>query len=251
MRIVVCSRHVYAVDDEVELNDASTDIDDDFRDAGINEWDQAALEAALRLRDDGTELDIALLTVADRGADPILRRLLAMGADKACRVECDSDLTGDPVATASVLAQAIVDFAPDLVLTGVQTADHSNGATGAALAGLLGWPCLAVVKSFDLDGSNAQVRCELEGGLIAKMQVGLPAVLSIQTGHYLPRYANFRAIKQAEQKELKVVSVEPPEKTLKLRRMFLPQSDNEVEVLGDDPAAVAASIVEIVRELRP
>lgn len=250
MRIVVCSRHVYAVDEEVELNASGTDVDPDLRDAGISEWDQAALEAALRLKDDGVATEVVVLSVADDEADPVLRRLLAMGADRARRLEPEGELTGDPVAVARVLAEAIRSEGADLVLTGVQTADQSNGATGAALAGLLDWPSLAVVKQFDVQDGALRARCELEGGAAAEFTASLPAVMSVQTGHYAPRYANLRAIKKAEEKELTVNPVALPASRQKLRRMYVPQSDNQVELLGEDPADVAARIIEIVKEAR-
>lgn len=248
MRIVVCSRQVYSVDDEIELNDAGTDVDPDFRDTGISEWDQAALEAALRLKDEGAATEVIALSVAGEEADPILRRLLAMGADRARRVELDSELVGNPIGTARVLAEAIQSESPDLVLMGVQTADQSNGATSAALAGILDWPSLAVVKEFALEGSAVRAKCELEGGSAAEFTATLPAVMSVQTGHYLPRYANLRAIKQADAKELTVTTASAPEGKQKLRKMYVPQSDNQVELLGEDPADVAARIIDIVKE---
>ena len=250
MRIVICARQVFTVDDDVELNEAATDVDGDFRDAGISEWDQAAVEAALRLRDDGLEVEIVLVAAADEEADPILRRLLAMGADRARRIEVAADLTGDPVATAHVLAHAVRDEAPDLVLTGALAADQGNGATGSALAGLLDWPALAVVKKLAISDGTCRAERELEGGAIAATTVRLPAVVSVQTGHYQPRYANLRAIKQAEAKELAVEAADPPERRQRLRRMFVPVSDNEVALLGDDPANVAARIFEIVEAAR-
>ena len=46
---------------------------------------------------------------------------------------------------------------------------------------------------------------ELEGGLVERLRIGLPALLTIQTGINQPRYANLRAIKQAREKPLEVV----------------------------------------------
>ena len=43
---------------------------------------------------------------------------------------------------------------------------------------------------------------ELEGGLVDVVEVDTPALLTIQTGINQPRYANLRAIKQAEQQEV-------------------------------------------------
>ena len=47
------------------------------------------------------------------------------------------------------------------------------------------------------------VERELEGGLVEVLRIGLPALLTIQTGINEPRYANLRAIKQAREKPLR------------------------------------------------
>ena len=87
----------------------------------------------------------------------------------------------------------------------MQSSDAVQGATGVALAELLGLPRVAVAKKVELQGGKAVVHRELEGGMIDVTEVDTPAVLTIQTGINEPRYATLRAIKQAEQKEIEVV----------------------------------------------
>ena len=136
-----------------------------------------------------------------------MRRCLAMGADRAIRVAGESIPPGDPITTAKALAGVVRGEGPDLVLCGVQSSDAVQGATGTALAELLGLPRVAVVKKLEYDGaaSKAVVHRELEGGLVEVTEVETPALLTIQTGINEPRYANLRAIKQAEQQEITVV----------------------------------------------
>ena len=74
-------------------------------------------------------------------------------------------------------------------------------------------------------------------------------MLTIQTGINEPRYATLRAIKQAEQKEIDVR--EPGDlgtPASRVRRMFVPPKGEGAEMLGEDPAAVAQRIKEIVEE---
>src|SRR5205823_7462881 len=113
---------------------------------------------------------------------------LAMGADRAIRLDAEPL---DPLSTARALAGAIESESPDLVLTGVQSADSVQGSTGAALAALLGLPRVAVVTKVEWNGSGpATVDRELEGGLVDVVEVDTPALLTIQTGINEPRYAN-------------------------------------------------------------
>jgi electron transfer flavoprotein beta subunit len=187
-----------------------------------------------------------VVTVGDAESEGALRRCLAMGADRAIRVAAEPL---DPVSTAQALAGVIAAESPDLVLTGVQSADSVQGSTGVALAELLGLPRVAVITKLDWDGSGpATVNRELEGGLVDVVELDTPAVLTIQTGINEPRYANLRAIKQAEQHEIAVVDADPGEPAYRVRRMFTPPRGEGAELLDGDPAAVAQRIVELVRE---
>jgi electron transfer flavoprotein beta subunit len=186
------------------------------------------------------------VTVGDEEAGAVLRRCLAMGADRAIRIDARPV---DPISTARALAGVVAAESPDLVLAGVQSADSVQGATGVALAGLLGLPRVAVVKQLDWDGAGpATVHRELEGGLIDVVEVDTPAVLTIQTGINEPRYATLRAIKQAEQHEIAVVAADAGEPAYRVRRMFPPARGEGAQMIDGGPAAVAQRIVELVQE---
>ncbi len=186
------------------------------------------------------------MTAGDEQAEAVLRRCLAMGADRAIRVDSQPL---DPVSTARALAAVVTAEAPDLVLTGVQSADSVQGSTGAALAELVGLPRVAVVTKLDWNGSGpATVDRELEGGLVDVVEVDTPAVLTIQTGINQPRYANLRAIKQAEQHEISVVVADAGDPAYRVRRMFTPPRGAGAEMLDGGPAQVAQRILELVRE---
>jgi electron transfer flavoprotein beta subunit len=231
--------------DEVEFTADGRDVDPDFLDRALNEWDACAVEEALRVRERlGGE--VVVVTVGDAGAEGTLRRCLAMGAERAIRVDAGPV---DPVSTARGLAAAVAGESPDLVLTGVQSADSVQGSTGVALAELLGLPRVAVVTKLEWSGSGpATVDRELEGGLVDVVEVDIPALLTIQTGINEPRYANLRAIKQAEQQEIAVVPADTGEPAYRVRRMFTPPRGAGAELLDGSPAEVARRIVELVRE---
>ena len=247
MRIVVCVKQVLALGDEVEFADDGLDVDPDYLEPALNEWDSFAAEEALRLRERlGGE--VILVTCGGEGSEKALRRCLAMGADRAIRVE---GVEGhDPISIARALAEVVRGESPDLVLCGVQSSDSVQAATGTALAELLGLPRVAVVTKLDWDGSGpATVHRELEGGLIAITEVDTPALLTIQTGINEPRYANLRAIKQAEQVEIDVRQAsDGGSPDYRVRRMFAPPKGEGAEILDGNPAEVARRIAEILQE---
>jgi electron transfer flavoprotein beta subunit len=212
----------------------------------LNEWDACAVEEAIQIRERLGEGEVVVVTVGDEEAEGALRSCLAMGTDRAVRVDAEPR---DPISTARALAEVVAAESPDLVLTGVQSADSVQGSTGVALAELLGLPRVAVVTKIEWSGSGpATVDRELEGGLVDVVEVDTPALLTIQTGINQPRYANLRAIKQAEQQEIAVVGADVGEPAYRVRRMFSPPRGSGAELLEGNAAQVAQQIAELLKE---
>ncbi len=251
MKTVVCVKQVAVLGDEVEFTDDGRDVDPDYLDLALNEWDSYATEEALRIREHraGEGDEVVVVSVGDRKVEEALRRCLAMGADRATRI--DRAGSADPITLARLLAPVVEREEPDLVFCGVQSSDAVQAATGTALAELLGLPRVAVVTriEWDADAARATVHRELEGGLVDVAEVDTPALLTIQTGINQPRYATLRAIKQAEQKEIEVVSPdEEGEPAYRVRRMFAPSKGEGAQMLDGTPADIALRIKEIVEE---
>lgn len=259
MRFVVCVKQVAALDDEFEMLDDGSDVDPDFVERDLNEWDRFAVEAALQLRDAAGEGDVIVITVGDEEADEALLACLAMGADGAIRIWDDALAGADAMAVAGVLAAALRAETPELVLCGVQSSDSVNGATGVALAAHLGLPRVAVVRDLEYDaaGRQATVERELEGGLVEILRVQCPALLTVQTGINEPRYATLRAVKQAREKPLDVLGLDAVGldtgaagalAASRSRGLAHPEKTAGAQMLDGSPAEVAARIAEIVRE---
>ncbi len=246
MKTVVCIKQVMQLGDEVEFTDDGLDVDPDYLDPALNEWDSFATEEALRLRERlGGE--VVLVTCGPKESEAALRRCLAMGADRAIRVE---GVDRDPFSVARALADIVRAEDADLVLCGVQSSDAVQAATGTALAELLDLPCAAVVTKLEYSGDGtAVVDRELEGGLVDRVEIDTPAVLTIQTGINEPRYANLRAIKQAEQIEIDVRGASGGGMpAYRVRRMFVPERGEGAEMIDGNPTEIAARIASLVKE---
>jgi len=207
MKILVTVKQVTAVDDEFEIDGLA--IDDRYVTADLNEWDEYAVEAAVQLAESFDNVEVVTVTIGDADTEETIRQALAKGADRAVRVWDDAladTAMLDPATKARLLAAVAREEDPDLVLTGVQSADDSLGATGLTLAEQLGMEWAAVVNDLELapDEGVAHVHRELEGGVEELTDVQLPAVLTIQTGINDPRYASLRGIRQAQSKDLAV-----------------------------------------------
>jgi electron transfer flavoprotein beta subunit len=247
LKVLVCVKQVAVLGDEVEFTEDERDVDPDYLDFALNEWDTYATEEALRLVEAAGSGEVVVVSVGDEDSEDAMRRCLAMGADRGVRVETEEKL--DPMQVARALAEVAQGESPDLVFAGVQSSDSVQAATGGALAALLDLPSVAVVTKIELGDGKATVHRELEGGLVDIVEVDTPAVLTIQTGINEPRYATLRAIKQAEEKD---IDVRRPgdlgEPAYRVRKMFVPPKGEGAEMLDGGATEVAQRIREIVQE---
>ena len=259
MKIVVPVKQVAVLDEDFEMLQDRPGVDPDAIEWELNEWDDFSVEAALQLREAEGDGEVVVVSLGDEEAEEGLRACLAKGADRAQRVWDDGLEGADPLAVARVLAAAVERESPDLVLCGVQSSDGVHGATGVALAAHLRLPRVAVVKALDYDAGarSVTVERELEGGLVELLRVGLPALLTIQTGINEPRYANLRAIKQAKEKPLEVLGLSElrleegavaAAAGARMRSMAPPEAGGGAEMLNGSAAAVAERIAAIVKE---
>lgn len=260
MKILVAIKQVANLDDEFEIRDDGKDVDHDYCDYEINEWDDYSLEEALQIKENNeNEGEIVVVTIGPEDAEEELRKCLGKGADRGIRVWDDAIAGSDQFVTAKILAKVVEKENPDMVFIGVMAADHAFAQTGISVAQILGWPHAAVVCNLEYSpgASQAALRRELEGGLEEEGTIDCPAVLTIQLGINSPRYASLRGIKQAASKPLDVLTlsdlglgvddVGDAGSVSRIRRMFIPEKAH-AELIEGTPAEQAARLAEIIKE---
>jgi electron transfer flavoprotein beta subunit len=203
MEILVCVKRVPdTAENEIEIMADGTGIAEEDLVYSVNEWDNYAVEEAIQIRDK-VGGSVTVITVGDDESEEVLRREMAMGADKGILLADDAFESSDGRGIASILKAEIEKGQYDLVLTGAQ-ADDGAGQVGGMLAAMLDWPYASLVNLIDTqDGQKIKVGREIEGGNQEMNEIELPCVLSIQTGINEPRYVGIRGIR-------KVASVEIP-----------------------------------------
>ncbi len=146
----------------------------------MNPFDEYALEAALRMLENGaTGERSGELVIVSLGGDDLqtMRQALAMGADRGIHVQADEG-TIDSFVVAKAL-KAIVDAEkPDLVLMGKQAVDGDSNTVGQALAEMLGWPMATFAMSIAVSGNQLTVGREVDTGVLT-VKVTLPAVVTV------------------------------------------------------------------------
>ncbi len=147
-----------------------------------NPFDEYALEAALRLTENGQQPktragEVVVVTFGPKETETTLRGALATGADKAIRVDTtDDQLDGDLVARA--LKALVEKEKPDVVLMGKQAVDGDSNQVGQLLAEYLDWPQATFAATIHEEAGALLVGREVDGG-VAKLRVKLPAVVTV------------------------------------------------------------------------
>ena len=183
----------------------------------INPFDEIALEAAIRWRETGDAALVTVITVGPLAWESYLHTALAMGADRAFRVEAPADL--EPLLVAHCLAGLAREDGTDLLFTGRQAVDTAHNQTGEMTAALLGWGQVSHAIHVTHQAGEAVVLREVENGL-ERWAVTLPAVITVEwrlngiheTGG--PRYASLPNIMKARRKPLERLSPDRWGKTL-------------------------------------
>ncbi len=203
MKILVPTKCVPDPDQKIRIRDDATGIDDQDTVYVMNPFDAIAIEEAIQIRE-RSEQEVQVLAVGigpDSSADheAILRSALAMGADRALLVASDAAL--DPWNVARILQALVQREQPDLVLMGKQAVDDDANQTGQFLAALLDWPQAMFASRIEFVEGDVHVARETDAG-IETVQIGLPAVITVDLRLNEPRYASLASQIRAKKKPL-------------------------------------------------
>jgi electron transfer flavoprotein beta subunit len=240
MKILVCVSKTPDTTAKIAFTDNNTK----FAEAGvqwiINPYDEwYALVRAIELKEADASTVIHLITVGGADADPVIRKALALGGDEAIRINADPV---DTYFVAAQIAEVAKNGGYDLIFTGKETIDYNNGALGGMLAELLDLPYVALASSFQISGTTATVKREVQGGE-ETVEVALPLVVSCQKGMAEARIPNMRGIMAARTKPLKVVEPIAVEPLTTVAEFTLPPAKAGVKLVAPD------NVEELVRLL--
>ncbi len=226
----------------------------------VNGFDMNAIEAALRLRDNGADVEITVFSVGTGFALDVMKKTLAIGADRLVLVDDEATQSLDALGTAKVLAAAIArDGGADLVLAGRQASDWDQAHVPIMLSELMNAPLVNLVRALALgqDGNTFEVERVAEGGF-QRIQCPRPAVMTVTNELGEARYANLRGIMAATRKRPETMTLADlgledlaQNASLEMTRLFVPVSDSSVEIIqGEDDAASGRMLALRLREAK-
>lgn len=207
MNIVACYKIVYDEQDVVVKPDRTLS----FERAAlkIGDYDLNAVEAGAQLAVEHDATLIGLTAGGDSVMDSKIRKaILARGPQENVAVRDDAlDMAGS-LKTAHVLAAAVRNLGDvDLILCGEGSADRYAQQVGIQLGEVLGLPTINGVTSIDLEEGVARVE-RVAGAEVERLEIPLPAVLSVVADMNTPRIPSMKDILNAGKKPSRVLSLD-------------------------------------------
>lgn len=207
MKILVCISNVPDTTTKINFSADNKDLVTSGIQYIINPYDEIALTRALELTE-GSGGTVTVINVGESTTDPTIRKALAIGATDAIRVNA---APRDAFFVASQIAAVAKSNNYDLILTGRESIDYNGSQVAAMIGELLDFPSVSICKSLKIEGTNAILEREIEGGKEI-IQCPMPIVASASEGMAEPRIPNMRGIMSARTKPLTVVdAVEVPQ----------------------------------------
>lgn len=234
MKILVCISKTPDTTAKIAFTDNNTKFANDGVQWIINPYDEwYALVRAIEIKEKDPSTTIHLVTVGEADAEPIIRKALALGGDEAFRVNTNPSESFEVATQIAALAQQ---NGYDLILTGKETIDYNNSSTSGMIAELLDFPFISLATKLELNGNQATLNREIEGGE-ETVDVALPLVVSCQKGMAEARIPNMRGIMAARTKPLKVVDPVAYTATTEVVRYELPPAKAGVKLVSPDNPA--------------
>jgi electron transfer flavoprotein beta subunit len=199
MKILVPVKRVIDYNVKVRVKSDQSGIETANVKMSMNPFDEIAVEEAVRLKESGVATEIVVVSIGPQQCQETLRTGMAVGADRGILIQTDDVV--EPLAVAKLLKAVVDEESPDFVIMGKQAIDDDSNQTGQMLAALLGWGQATFASKVELDGGNAKVTRELDGGL-QTLSVKLPAIITTDLRLNEPRYASLPNIMKAKKKEL-------------------------------------------------
>lgn len=201
MKVLVTVKRVVSSSVKVRVKRDETGVETQNVKMGMNDFDEIAVEQAVRLKEAGQADEIIVTSIGPQASQEVLRSAFAIGADRGILVKTDSDNDVEPLAVAKILSKMVEAEQPGLVLMGKQAIDNDCNQAPQLLAGMLGWAQGMFISQMTLNDGSVDVARETDEGL-HHLRLKMPAVLSVDLRLNQPRYASMTNIMKAKRKSI-------------------------------------------------
>ena len=203
MKVLVAVKRVVDFNVKIRVKSDGSGVELANVKMSMNPFDEIAVEEAVRLKEKGQVTEIVAVSVGPSRSQETIRTALSMGADRGILVETPEGQAIEPLAVAKLLKGIIEGERPSCIILGKQAIDDDCGQTGQMLAALVGWPQATFASKIVIEGENAHVTREVDGGL-ETLRLKLPAIVTTDLRLNEPRYPSLPNIMKAKKKPLEV-----------------------------------------------
>ena len=189
----------------------------------LNTFDEIAVEEAIRLKEKGVASEVVLVSIGPADMRARLEYALAMGADSAILVKHDGPADSD--LASRVISEVFKRGSYGMILMGKQAIDSDSNQTAQLVAARLNLAQACFASKVVIEGPNALVTREIDGGL-ETIKIPMPCVVSTDLRLNEPRYAALPNLMKAKKKPFEELSLEAlgvsPQLKLEVRMLSLP-----------------------------
>ena len=253
MKIVVCVKYVPDTATKIKISSSGKEIDPTDVAFVVNPYDEFAVEEALKIKEKSGGEVIVIGAGSDQ-ANAGLRTCLAMGADSAILISDPSLEKADSFVVGTVLARAIQNLNPDLILFGKHAIGVDNGQVPAVVAEQLNLPQASVVAKLEIQDKHFRAERDIEGAQEI-IEGSLPVVVTAQKGLNVPRYASLKGIMAAKKKQIATqtpaslgLTADDLKPRVSVELMTLPPSRPPGKILKGEVADVVPQLVKLLHE---
>jgi electron transfer flavoprotein beta subunit len=232
MKILVCISHVPDTTSKINFSEDHKVFDSQGVQFVINPNDEFGLTRAMWFKEK-QNATIDVINVGASNTEPTLRKALAIGADKAIRI--DSDPT-DGFFVAKQIANYVSKNPYDLIIAGRESIDYNGGMVPGIIAGLTKTNFVTNCTNLEIENNSATIEREIDGGKEI-LTCELPLIIGGQKGLVEEsdlRIPNMRGIMQARQKPLEVINCENSDSKTKSIKFQKPAPREEVKLVSPD-----------------
>jgi electron transfer flavoprotein beta subunit len=258
MNIIVCVKQVIdpeAPPSSFKIDAASNKAEMRGAPPVIDPYGEYAVEASLKIKE-AKGGNITVLSLGNGLLREVVKKPLAMGADALILLEDEAFTSGDSWSTGSALAAAVKKIGQyDIILCGREASDTNAGQTGAAIAEVLGLPCVTLVRKIEINDGQATIERVTSAGYEV-VEVPLPAVVTVSNEIGEPRYPTIKGIMAAKKIEPVVwksgdIGAAQDDRRVKIQRLFQPVHEGKCDFAeGDTPEEAAANLALKMREAK-
>ncbi|HOO56011.1 MAG TPA: electron transfer flavoprotein subunit beta/FixA family protein [bacterium] len=256
MNIIALVKQVPDTETRIKVQPGAKDIDREGVNFVLNPYDEFAVEESLKIKE-AQGGNVVIMTMGAQQAEEAVRTALAMGADRAVRLDGDDFLNADNFATAKALVKAIQNEEYDLIFCGKQAVDDDGAQVGTLVAAMLDLPCVNQVVKLEVAGATLKATREIEGGS-ETIEVPTPCVITAHKGLNEPRYPSLPGIMKAKRKELKAVSsgdlglsadeIGAAGSKTEVAGLSMPPERKAGQVFEGEPAEIVPKVVALLRD---